>query len=86
MFYLFLTIYFIAGTVGPAKEGRVAREHCLLKSERPPQVTLLALARDAVARLPDGRGTRSLVCTILRESQYLAPGITEAQVFVFDVL
>ena len=72
--------FLVAGTAGPVKEGKVAREHCLLKSERPPQVTLLALTRDAVARLPQGRGTRSLVCSLVKDSQYLAPLVTEAQV------
>lgn len=73
-------MFFNTGTVGPIKEGKVAREHCLLKSERPPQVTLLALTRDAVARLPEGRGTRSVICNLVRDSQYLAPEISDAQV------
>ena len=72
-------VYFL-GTAGPTREGKVAREHSLLKSERPPQVTLLALTRDAVARLPEGRGSRNLICTFIRDSQYLAPIVTDAQV------
>ena len=90
---MYAVVICFPGTAGPVREGRVAREHCLLKSERPPQVTILALTRDAVARLPGGRGSRSLVCSLLRDSQYLAPVVTESQVgilfkvgFVFTVL
>ena len=36
-----------------------AREHFLLKSERPSVVTILSLARDAASRLPNGEGTRA---------------------------
>lgn len=32
----------------------------------------LILVRDATARLPNGQGTRSDICTLLRDSQYLA--------------
>ncbi|XP_076819040.1 nuclear factor related to kappa-B-binding protein-like isoform X2 [Clavelina lepadiformis] len=70
----------VKGSSGPTKEGRVAREHCLLKSERPPEVTLLALTRDAVARLPDGKGTRATVCSFIKDSQYLAPVVTDTQI------
>ena len=34
------------------------RDHPLLKSDRPPYITILSLVRDAAARLPDGVGTR----------------------------
>ena len=62
------------------KSKKPAREHCLLKSERPSQVTLLALTRDAVARLPNSAGTRGDVCALVRQSQFLAPIVTDAQV------
>ena len=39
-----------------------AREHALLISNRPAYVTILSLVRDAVARLPNGEGTRAEVC------------------------
>nr|CAB3264310.1 NFRKB nuclear factor related to kappa-B-binding protein [Phallusia mammillata] len=70
----------VKGSTGPTKEGRVAREHFLLRPERPPQVTLLALTRDAVARLPGGTGARNDVCNLIRESQYLAEVITDQQI------
>ena len=35
-----------------------AREHTMLVSDRPAYVTILCLVRDAVARLPNGEGTR----------------------------
>uniref|UniRef100_A0A6A7FQJ2 Nuclear factor related to kappa-B-binding protein-like n=3 Tax=Hirondellea gigas TaxID=1518452 RepID=A0A6A7FQJ2_9CRUS len=54
---------------GPNK----ARGHSLLTPNRPAYVTILALVRDAVARLPNGEGTRAEICELLRESQYLAP-------------
>lgn len=44
-------------------------------------MTLLALTRDAVARLPNGRGTRGDVCGLVRQSQFLAPVVTDNQVF-----
>ncbi|RZF47766.1 hypothetical protein LSTR_LSTR006030 [Laodelphax striatellus] len=53
---------------GPLK----ARGHSLLSACRPNYVTILALVRDATARLPNGQGTRSDICTLLRDSQYLA--------------
>lgn len=34
-----------------------AREHYLLKTDRPPVVTLLSLVRDAASKLPEGSGT-----------------------------
>ncbi|XP_063959535.1 nuclear factor related to kappa-B-binding protein-like [Lytechinus pictus] len=49
-----------------------AREHALLISDRPSYVTILSLVRDAVARLPNGEGTRATVCELLKDSQYLA--------------
>ena len=57
-----------------------AREHFLLRPERPPSVTLLALVRDAAARLPGGEGSRADVCELLKESQYLIGGVNDAQI------
>lgn len=39
-------------------EACKAREHNMLVSQRPAYVTILCLVRDAVARLPEGEGTR----------------------------
>ena len=90
-----------------------AREHTLLRSDRPPYVTILSLGkgeslwgesvlycsvckgnkplssvvRDAAARLPNGEGTRAEICELLKDSQFLAPDVTSAQVrFVFFFL
>uniref|UniRef100_A0A8C2ZX26 Nuclear factor related to kappa-B-binding protein n=1 Tax=Cyclopterus lumpus TaxID=8103 RepID=A0A8C2ZX26_CYCLU len=57
-----------------------AREHTLLRSDRPPYVTILSLVRDAAARLPNGEGTRAEICELLKDSQFLAPDVTSAQV------
>ncbi|KAH9523125.1 hypothetical protein Btru_065882 [Bulinus truncatus] len=57
-----------------------AREHNLLVSDRPPFVTILTLVRDAAARLPNGEGTRGDICELLKDSQFLAPGVTETQI------
>uniref|UniRef100_A0AAV2JAN5 Nuclear factor related to kappa-B-binding protein n=1 Tax=Knipowitschia caucasica TaxID=637954 RepID=A0AAV2JAN5_KNICA len=57
-----------------------AREHTLLRSDRPPYVTILSLVRDAAARLPNGEGTRAEICELLKDSQFLSPEVTSAQV------
>uniref|UniRef100_H3CXC0 Nuclear factor related to kappaB binding protein n=1 Tax=Tetraodon nigroviridis TaxID=99883 RepID=H3CXC0_TETNG len=57
-----------------------AREHTLLRSDRPPYVTILSLVRDAAARLPNGEGTRAEICELLKDSQFLAADVTSAQV------
>ncbi|XP_028664302.1 nuclear factor related to kappa-B-binding protein [Erpetoichthys calabaricus] len=57
-----------------------AREHSLLRSDRPAYVTILSLVRDAAARLPNGEGTRAEICELLKDSQFLAPEVTSAQV------
>lgn len=36
--------------------------------------------RDAAARLPNGEGTRGDICELLKDSQFLAPAVTETQV------
>ena len=41
---------------------------------------LVFSVRDSVARLPNGEGTRGDICELLKDSQFLAPGITDAQV------
>ena len=47
------------------------RDHFLLKTERPPYITILCLVRDAACRLPNGFGTRADICELLKESQYI---------------
>ena len=56
------------------------RDHELLKIERPPYITLLALVRDAAARLEDGVGTRLDICDLLKDSQYINENISENKV------
>lgn len=50
-----------------------ARGHNMLVADRPNFVTILALVRDATARLPNGEGTRADICELLKSSQYLSP-------------
>lgn len=48
--------------------------HALLKTERPPFISILSIVRDAVCRLPDGVGTRLDVTELCKDSQWLAEG------------
>ncbi|XP_053687977.1 nuclear factor related to kappa-B-binding protein isoform X2 [Sabethes cyaneus] len=54
-----------------------ARGHNMLASDRPNFVTILTLVRDATARLPNGEGTRSDICELLKSSQYISPTATD---------
>ncbi|CAH2065284.1 unnamed protein product [Thlaspi arvense] len=65
---------------GGGKPTSKARDHFMLKRERPPHVTILCLVRDAAARLPGSIGTRADVCTLIRDSQYIVEDVTDAQV------
>ena len=42
-------------------------------------MTLLALVRDAAARLPDGEGSRGDVCELLKESAFVVDGVNDTQ-------
>ncbi|KAK8641542.1 hypothetical protein V6N13_010939 [Hibiscus sabdariffa] len=57
-----------------------ARDHFMLKRDRPPHVTILCIVRDAAARLPGSIGTRADVCTLIRDSQYIVEDVPDAQV------
>ncbi|XP_004294635.1 PREDICTED: uncharacterized protein LOC101312707 [Fragaria vesca subsp. vesca] len=57
-----------------------ARDHFMLKRDRPPHVTILCLVRDAAARLPGSIGTRADVCTLIRDSQYIVEEVSDTQV------
>eukprot|EP00088_Acartia_fossae_P007044 TRINITY_DN13275_c0_g1_i10.p1 TRINITY_DN13275_c0_g1~~TRINITY_DN13275_c0_g1_i10.p1 ORF type:complete len:596 (+),score=96.33 TRINITY_DN13275_c0_g1_i10:36-1823(+) len=60
--------------VGPIKsQGVKLKAHPLLKSNRPPYVTVLSLVRDAVSRLPNGEGSRLDILELLKDSQFLVP-------------
>lgn len=65
---------------GGGKPTSKARDHPILKPDRPPHVTILCLVRDAAARLPGSIGTRADVCTLIRDSQYIVEDVTDAQV------
>jgi hypothetical protein len=65
---------------GGGKPTSKARDHFMLKPDRPPHVTILCLVRDAAARLPVSIGTRADVCTLLRDSQYIVEDVSDAQV------
>lgn len=61
------------------KPNSKARDHFMLKSDRPPHVTILCLVRDAAARLPGSIGTRADVCSLIRDSQYIVEDVSDAQ-------
>ncbi|KAJ6818438.1 uncharacterized protein M6B38_405285 [Iris pallida] len=65
---------------GGGKPTSKARDHFMLKPDRPPHVTILCLVRDAASRLPGSIGTRADVCTLIRDSQYIVEDVTDAQV------
>ncbi|WOL06897.1 hypothetical protein Cni_G15631 [Canna indica] len=62
---------------GGGKPTSKARDHFMLKHDRPPHVTILCLVRDAAARLPGSIGTRADVCTLLRDSQYIVEEVSD---------
>lgn len=57
-----------------------ARDHFMLKRDRPPHVTILCLVRDAAARLPGSIGTRADVCTLIRDSQYIVEDVSDEKI------
>lgn len=65
---------------GGGKPSSKARDHFMLKKDRPPHVTILCLVRDAAARLPGSIGTRADVCTLIRDSQYIVGDISDSKV------
>jgi len=65
---------------GPGNPTTKAREHFLLKPDRPPHVNLLCLVRDAASRLPGCVGTRPDVALLLKDSQYIVSSVTDSQI------
>ncbi|XWS66967.1 hypothetical protein CRYUN_Cryun05aG0245700 [Craigia yunnanensis] len=61
------------------KQSLKCREHFMLKADRPPNITVLSLVRDAAARLPAGMGTRADVSVLIGDSQYIVEEISEEQ-------
>ncbi|XP_050315502.1 nuclear factor related to kappa-B-binding protein [Anthonomus grandis grandis] len=62
----------LRGIYYPATANAKARGHTMLNADRPNFVTILSLVRDATARLPNGEGTRSDICELLKSSQYIS--------------
>ncbi|KAL9689003.1 hypothetical protein QQ045_033432 [Rhodiola kirilowii] len=67
------------GGGGGGKPTSKPRDHFLLKPDRPPHVTILCLVRDAASRLPGCVGTRSDICTLMRDSQYIVEDFPDSQ-------
>lgn len=64
-------------TVGPVLgvyAQVMAKGSNVLSTDRPPGVTITSLVRDAIARLPNGEGTKAHVCELLKASQFIVPG------------
>ena len=62
--------------VPPVRRDRVQEGSILLSAAgrmpgAPPSVSLMGLIRDAIARLPNGVGTRNDICTLLHDSGYI---------------
>ena len=57
-----------------------ARDHILLKQDRPSYITILALVRDAASKLQDGVGTRADICDLLKDSQYINENLLDSQI------
>lgn len=67
----------LRGVYSQSPAATKARDHNTLIADRPNFVTILALVRDAAARLPNGEGTRWDICELLKSSQYIAPGTSD---------
>jgi nuclear factor related to kappa-B-binding protein len=67
----------LRGIYSQSPAASKARDHNTLIADRPNFVTILALVRDAAARLPNGEGTRYDICELLKSSQYIIPGTTD---------
>lgn len=64
-----------ASVVGPwsVRVSACATQASLLRSERPRHATFTALLRDAIARMPNGEGTKQDIITLLKMSQWIMP-------------
>jgi nuclear factor related to kappa-B-binding protein len=68
------------GRGGGKKMSTKARDHFMLKPDRPPHITILGLVRDAASRLPGSIGTRADVCTLIRDSQFIVDDVADEKV------
>lgn len=62
------------------KLAKKPREHFILKPDRPPYFTVLCMVRDAAARLPNRSGTRSDICALVRDSQFVEENATDDEI------
>ena len=63
--------FFVAPQRG--KMTKTVRRHPMLLDDRPASVTLQDVVRDALARLPQGVGTKGDLALIIQESQFVDP-------------
>lgn len=68
----------LRGIYSQSPAATKARDHNTLIADRPNFVTILALVRDAAARLPNGEGSRWDICELLKSSQYIAAGTSDS--------
>ena len=54
-----------------ASASNKVKPHPLLIGDRPYFITFIVLVQDAVARLPNGEGTKTDICMLVKESQYV---------------
>jgi hypothetical protein len=57
---------------------KIARRHAMLLDERPSTVTLQDVVRDALARLPQGVGTKADLQVVVMDSQFVNQDVTAA--------
>ena len=74
------------GSTSRMRASLSAREHPLLRPDRPPWVSLSEIVRDAVARLPNGEGTRPEIAMLVQDSAFLVPSFNPKQVGCFFLL
>ncbi len=65
---------------GRSRAALSARDHPLLRPDRPPWVSISEIVRDAVARLPNGEGTRPEIAMLAQDSGYLVATFNPRQV------
>lgn len=62
------------------KAAKVLRKHQMLLDDRPAAVTLQDVVRDALARLPQGVGTKSDIQLLILDSQYVHQNVSSTVV------
>jgi hypothetical protein len=53
------------------------RRSAILRADLPDKLSSVSLIRDALARLPGGVGTRADIASLILQSQYLAPDVSD---------